>query len=397
MNICGIIAEYNPFHNGHLYHINQTKAAGATHICVVLSSNFVQRGEPAIINKWQRTKSALLNGADLVIELPTFFSMSSAGNFAKGAVYLLNSLGCINSISFGCEDNNIESFNSIINILDANKFKTLFKEQLSLGQSFAAARQKALSLLALENSDIILKPNNILSLEYLYQLKLLNSSISPILIKRISAEHDSEVAKGSYASASYLRSLVKNNKINELIGFMPENSFDLIKSAIDSKIAPSDISFIERAILAKLRSMNLHDFKQIPDVNEGLEHKIFSSVKSSSSLNELYSNIKSKRYAHSRIRRICLNAFLGITKPIIPEYPQYIRVLGFTKKGCKILNLAKKTSSLPIITEFSQIKSLDKALLNSFELESQLSDIYALSLPKPMPSSLDYTTGIIKF
>lgn len=364
MNICGIICEYNPFHNGHKFHIEETKSLGTDAVVCVLSSDFVQRGEPAILNKHYRAEMAINCGADLVLELPTPFSCATAERFARGAINILNALGVVSSLSFGCEDDFIKLCD-VAELLDDELVDLKIKEHLKRGISYAAAREKAISDFAPECSEILKKPNNILAIEY---LRALPDAIAPIAILRKGASHDSSEIDGSFASASLIRELILNKKYNEIKSLMPAAAFDILMRAIDSGACP--VKFSDAAVLSHLKRLSAEDFKKVPDVSEGLEMRIFDAISSSRTIEELYSKIKTKRYALSRIRRIITNAYLGVSAE---QSPCYIRVLALNDTGKKVLSLARKKATLPIITKPAAGKGIA-----AFENEVLYSELYSL-------------------
>lgn len=308
-----------------------------------MSGSFVQRGEFAVYDKFSRARTAVENGADLVIELPCVCSLLSAEGFANAGVKLLESTGVVNQIAFGAECDDIGELKRIAETI--KKCDREIKEELKKGVSYPVARKNAVK------SNLLDTPNNILAIEYLK-----SASVPCKAIKRIGKGHDSDDC--SY-SASEIRKHLDKNEICSL-------------------------ERCELAVLAKLRTMTAEDFLMIDDVSEGLENRICSAVKSASTLEELYSTIKTKRYTHSRIRRIILRAYLGITSDY-PKTAPYIRILSFNEKGRKILTEMKKTASLPIISRYRDINRLDEAGKRLFELECRCTDLYNLGYAVPRP------------
>ena len=393
MVVAGIIAEYNPFHSGHLKLLNSLRSAGATHIAVVMSGNFVQRGEAALLSKWARAKQAVLCGADLVVELPLPWSVAGAEKFASGGISILTALGA-DIVGFGSECGDICKLKSASEALFSASLHEKIRKELNAGATFAAARQSAVEeLFGKDTSDLLRHPNNILGIEYLKAIKKLGSSIEPFTVKRTGASHDALDPNCNTPSSRMLRNMIKNNL--DFGTFMPESAYNIIKHEIESGHAPASLSFIERGILAKLRMMHKSDFLNLPDISEGLENRVFASVKRAVTLNELYSLIKTKRYTHARIRRIILSAFLGINASFSENSPPYIRVLGIGKNGADILRKTKKISALPIVTRYSDIKFLDKRAADILGLENKASDIFSLCLPQAVPCGLDMTAKII--
>ena len=381
MKICGIICEYNPFHNGHKFHIERTKSeCGATHIVCAMSGNFTQRGEPAVIDKHKRAETALKNGADLVIEIPVAYSLGSAEQFALGAVYLLNALGCVSCISFGSESGSIsalqEAAGAVIYARESEELASYMKG----GLSYPAALQKAIGKYYTDDVlETLASPNNTLAVEYLKALDSIASLIKPFTIKRYAAAHDSIIKNPTQdiLSASQLRKMIENGE--DISPYAPECDFS----------ETADISNIETAILSKLRYMNKSALEKTPNVLMGLENRIQRAVSVATDLNELYFLVKTKRYTFARIRRIILSAFLGITKNDLQILPSYVRILGMNKKGKEILAEAK--CDLPINTSLSQLAETSDNAKKQAKLEARCGDQYALCFDKKKPCGLEYT------
>lgn len=362
MNIAGIICEYNPFHNGHAHHIAETKKACDGILCV-MSGDFVQRGECAFFSKHSRAKAAVMSGADLVIELPAPYSCASAERFAKGGVEILSALGVVNTLSFGAECDNIDLLKKAATILNEPAFFDKVSAKLKDGISFAGAREAVLREIEPALGDIIAKPNNLLAIEY---LRFLPDDIAPLCVKRACVNHDDDTPNGEFASASFIRDKILNGC--DVSPFMPESSFEITKGL-------SPVLLDDKIVLSYLKRLSIEDLKTVPDVTEGLESRIFKALKNSNTLEELYSAIKTKRYALSRIRRIVLNAYLGITKEELSKSPAFARVLALNDTGKKILAKARKSSSIPIITKPAQGKGIP-----AFEKSVSFSELYALFL-----------------
>ena len=383
MKITGIITEYNPFHNGHLYHLekakNLTKADG---IICIMSGNFVQRGGPALIDKWQRTNMALQNGVDLVIELPTVFAVSSADFFAKGAVSILNSLGVVNNIVFGSECGEINKLMHISRILanEPEKYKILLKENLRTGLTYAKARENALSQYI--NSDsknisqILSSSNNILGIEYIKALINLNSKITPLPITREGSNYNDINLSPTFSSATSIRKYLKDfNSLSELKNTIPEPSFKILKDLNDTNYSftfeEDMFQFIKYRIL-----LNCVNFNNLFEITEGLDNKIIKEIHNSNSYNQFILNIKSKRYTYSKISRLLTYIYLGFDKyeinPKNFENLLYARVLGFNETGKKMLSLIKNTSNIPLITKVP--KYFDNNLL---KLDIQATKAYS--------------------
>ena len=359
-NVVGIIAEYNPFHNGHAYHLEKSKElAKADYVIAVVSGNFVQRGNVSLINKWDKANMALAEGADLVIELPTVYSISSAENFAYGAVKILSSLNIVDYIAFGTETDNINILEKCADILyrQPQKFVNLLNHELSKGLSFPKARENAL-LMYLNDirtySNVLSSPNNILAIEYLKALKRLKSHIRPIAIKRKGSGYNELEITNNFASATAIRKKIIDNKPAGISKLMPSNSYRVLYNSIQKGHFVKDITSFEKEILYVLRKMNLKEIANLPDVTEGLEHAIKNAASSCNTIEEFMNIIKTKRYTNTRIQRILLYALLGITKDDMKnsmKVQPYIRVLGMNSKGKDLISVISRSNpNLNIIT-----------------------------------------------
>lgn len=386
MKITAIISEFNPFHKGHKYLIDKARENGATHIIAVISGNFVQRGEGAVFSKWDRAETALENGVDLVLENPLVFATASAQRFAFGGVGVINGLGVADEIAFGSESGDIETLTKVADIIAKDEFADEIQKYLGKGFSFPKAREKAISeKFGKDCGEILSLPNNILACEYISECKKANLDINFFTVPRIGAEHDSNDEKEGFYSASHLRNLLKNDLKSE----------DKIFENTRKKCKVFDFTKMELPILVKLRSLTENDFKNLLDVSEGMENRLYSAAQKATSLEEFYELTKTKRYTHSRIRRICLCAFLGIAKEDISADVPYLRVIGFNDKGREILKTAKNTATLPIVMKYSDIKNLDKNAQRIFEIESRATDIFALCGEKILSCGLEKTENIV--
>lgn len=398
MNITGIITEYNPLHNGHLYHIKESKKlTNCDGLICVMSGNFVQRGNPALIDKWSRAETALKNGIDLVIELPTIYSLSSAEFFAFGSVSLLDNLGIVNNLCFGSESGDIALIKQISDILakEPENFKLQLKSYLDKGTSYPIARSKALSSLFENDSyitDILSSSNNILGIEYCKSLIKLNSNIMPYTIQRKGSSYNSINIENTFCSATSIRKHLKekNNNIDFLAEKVPLNSFNVIKNMYNKNsltFEDSILNFLKFKIFTYENKL-----ENIPDVSEGLHNKIYKSLHESNTYEELISKIKSKRYTETRINRILCQYFVGFdnynTKMLRTLSCPYARVLGFNKRGREILRKLKNTSLIPIYIK------LPKNLNHTLELDIQATKAYSLLNNSVSPNS-DYLVSPI--
>lgn len=396
MKIGGIIAEYNPFHNGHRYQLEKSKELSElTHVVAVISSNYVQRGETALISKWARAEMAVKNGVDLVIELPTLWSTSYAQRFALGGVSLLDSLGCVNTLSFGSECGDIDELIACKNALKSEAVEEKLKENLEYGLSFASARAEALrSVCGNRFFDLLEGANNTLGIEYLNALDTLKSKIEPITIKRTGAGHDSILRSENFASSSEIRKLMLEGS-REWERYVPQSVVEIYNREKENLLAPCSISKLEFSILCCMRQLSAEEIALAPDVSEGIEYRIHEAALKASSLEELFALAKTKRYSHARIRRIVLHAFMGITANDFKANPPYIHVLAMNDNGKEILKEAKDTAKLPIVTKASDFDELDDYGRHVFSLEDMCTDVYSLSSPVILPCGREKTNGII--
>ncbi len=376
----GIVAQFNPFHNGHKYLIDTIKNNGENTVTVVMSESFVQRGECACMSPYARTEIALRCGVDLVLSLPVPYATASAERFALGGLSVLGGLGCVEALAFGSECDNAEILKKCADVLLSNELSGALEKYLNEGVSFPVARQKAVEEIGgKEFSEILSTPNNILGVEYIKAINKLGLKMDVNPITRKGVAHDSEKANGDFCSASAIREMLENKKSFD--AFLPEKSLNVLKEEIKNQKAPASYGSLETAILYKLRSMSVEDFKKLPDVSEGLEYRLFDAVKTTSYLDDVLEKVKTKRYTHSRIRRIIICAFLGIKKEDVLAPVPFIRVLGFNENGAKLLKTAKETATLPIVTKSSEINALGETAKRVFELECFARDMLSLAFP----------------
>lgn len=376
--VAAIISEFNPFHNGHKYLVDKVKSEHADLVIAIMSGNFVQRGDIAITDKFKRAKAALQNGCDLVVELPTVFALSSAEKFAKAGVQIANALGA-DILCFGAENDDIKNLIAVSDVFDDDKFKAKLKEYLSKGEYYPKAVSMATEeLYSKEYSDILSGANNTLAIEYIKALK--NTSISPVAIKRNGSDHDSDDVCGNIASATHIRNLIKEQSQYDSFTNMTIDSY-------------TDIQKFETAILYKLRTMTKDEIENLPDVSEGLHNRIFDCVRNSNSLEELYANLKTKRYTLARLRRIVMCAFLGITKELQNSDATYVRVLGVNDKGSRLLSTCK----LPLMCKYPQDynKLSDSAKL-VYDIDIKAGELFPLAIVKGDNSYNELKSQIVK-
>lgn len=409
-NVLGIIAEYNPFHNGHLHHLIESKRITNSDYCIaIMSGNFTQRGEVSIVDKWEKTQMAISNGIDLVIELPTLYAISSAENFASGAIKILNSLGIVDFVSFGSESKDITLLDDIANVLvfEPAQYKTLLSHELSRGESYPKARENAVMMYLNDIrrfANVLSSPNNILGIEYLKALKRQKSNIQPITIKREGSKYnDTAVPRDSrFASATAIRNLCQSiDDITPLQRFVPEVTFDILEENIKKGNFVKSLSAFDKEIIYTLRKMSTDEIANLPDVSEGLEFSLKNAANQCNSVVELLSIIKSKRYTQTRLQRILLYTILGITKKdmeISVATTPYIRVLGFNNKGQELISeISKKNRKLEIITSVK--KFMDKKSNNNLKLMMEkdiwAANVYTLGFEYESKANLDYTHKLI--
>lgn len=383
MAAVGIVAEYNPFHLGHAWHIAMTRrllGEGRPVVCV-MSGHWVQGADCAIADKWTRAGLALAGGADLVLELPTPWAMASAEAFARGAVSVLAATGAVDALSFGSECGDTGELVRAAESLDRPDYPARLRAALDRGLSFPAARQLA------ANCPCLSTPNNNLGVEYLRALHHLNASMEVVTVPRRGAEHNSSEATDGFASATQIRRLLRSGQEEEAALLVRPN-------ALERMGAVSSLSHIERAILAKLRTMDASDWAALPDSGgaEGLPERLVRATRQALSLDEFYSLAKTKRYTHARLRRLALSAFLGLEQNR-PALPPYVRVLGLNSRGQKLLKRMKDTCSLPILTKPTHARALTGPARRLFEAEARYTDLYALCFSTPRPCGLEWTSS----
>ena len=363
--VVGIIAEYNPFHNGHLYHLLQAKdLAQADYVVAVISGNFTQRGDTSIVDKWTKAYMAICGGCDLVLELPTVYSVSSAENFASGAVKILDSLKIVDSIAFGAEASDLATLNNIANVLfqEPRGYTNILTHELQKGISFPSARENAI-LMYLNDikryANILNSPNNILAIEYLKALKMQRSNMNPIMVKRSKVYYNDDRIVDDFASATAIRKLIKRREYEDLRKVVPRSTYKILSRQIRDGNIVLGLENFEKEIIYTLRKMSIREIANLPDVSEGLENLIKNSADNCNDMSKLIANIKSKRYTQTRIQRILLYALLGIDKKMMEDSKKvtpYVRVLGFTNKGKELISeINKRNPKINMITSVKKI------------------------------------------
>ena len=377
----GIVAEYNPLHNGHAWHLGETKRlSGGEPVVVVMSGNAVQRGEFALLDKRVRAEAALRCGADLVLELPVPWALSSAEGFARGAVALLGAAGC-DSISFGSESGNSAALLRCADALSNPRAQFRIRELTGEGVNYGAARQQAAEELAGADAERLWDPNDLLGAEYLAAAKELGFELAPLASKRRGADHDgTESGETGFASASELRRRFLNGE--DVGDGEPREVRDLLSVSDRQGLSRrrddfSDPQRAEIVLLSALRTLPAERFERLPGAGEGFGRRLFRAAKEAGTLEELYQMAKTRRYALSRIRRMVLWAALGLEDGDADGTPPYLRVLGLGGRGQALLRELK--TDLPVITKPASVRKLGGRAERIFEKEALLTDLFRLS------------------
>jgi len=411
MNVVGLITEYNPFHNGHRLHLERSvELANADAVVVVMSGSFLQRGEPALYNKWSRAGMALAGGADVVIELPAAFATRSARQFAAGSVQILNASGVVTHFCFGSETGAIEPLYRLARLLwrEPVELKSILKKHLQSGVTLPVAGTRALSEyieladtgLLKSDLDFMNRPNNILGIEYLRALCDLNSHLIPLTLTRVAAGyHDEIFASGGIASATGIRKTLEKagGLTPDVAGVVPADTMRMMTEETTSGRGPVFPDRVMPLLLYRLRTMSEKQLADILDVGEGLEHRIIHAARDSKSFTELVDTIKTRRYTWTRIQRVLLYALLGYDKEMAHKFdqtgPGYIRILGVSLKGRELVRRMKKKADLPVITRVSPFMKTPGPAREMLQFDTQTTDIYTLLYPQAgqRRAGLDYT------
>lgn len=398
MKTAGIIVEYNPAHSGHAYHIAETRRVLGPDSAVVccMSGCWVQSAAPAIADKWLRARLAVLSGADLVVELPTMWAVSSAETFALGGVSLLAATGAVTHLSFGSECGEIGALQAVAECLDSEAYAAGLRRFLDEGMSFAACRQAAVTgLLGREAGALLESPNNNLGIEYLRALRRLNAGLCPMTVRREGAGyHDCAAPEGcGFVSATQVRRWLSRGAWEAAEPYLVSGELELLQKA-DLALPPFSDA-VERAFLARLRMMTPADWAELPDSapGEGLPDRLARAGRDARSLHEFYELAKTKRYPHARLRRLALWAFLGLRVQDRPVTPPYLRVLAVGERGREVLRTMKETSVLPVLTKPAHVRDLSAACRRSFEIEARCTDLYGLCLPRILSGGREWREG----
>lgn len=382
MTVCGVVAEYNPFHAGHAHHLAETRRAlGAdTAIVCAMSGNFVQRGDLAVMEKYRRAEAAVQSGADLVLETPLSACLWSAEGFAFGAVALLNALGCVTHLSFGAERADLALLRRAANLSRAEgAHADALRPALAAGLPYAAAVQQAVGAADPEAGALLATPNNTLAVEYLCALDTLESAMQPLAIPRAGGAHDSDLPADGLPSASYLRKLIAQGDAAACRPLMPEASFAVLAQAIEQGAAPVTRNAVDQAILAHLRRLS-------PDAlacycgGDGLENRLCTAIRDNTSFAAVCTAAQTRRYPLARVRRALMRAWLDLPTDV-PPTAEYVRVLAVGARGREILRRMKHTCALPVIVKPVTERALPDALQSTLAHDVLADDLYALAYP----------------
>lgn len=354
LNVVGIIAEYNPFHNGHAYQISQVhKKIDDAKIVSVMSGSFTQRGTPAFLDKWTRARLAIIGGCDLVLELPFTSAVRSAQDFARGAIRLISKLGIVNAISFGAETSNLQQLQDAAKIFDDKNFHAQIKFEMSRGISYAAAVTKILSAVTKLDEKIFRQPNTILALEY---LRVLPKNIQPILIQRIGAGYNDSTLDKNFSSATAIRQAVceKIPAWKNISQCVNEKTLTKLQAAKLNGLV--DEEFLLRPLLTKIFTTSPSNLRTVYGMREGLENRLVNAAKSAKTFDELVNAVSSKRYPISRVKRLFLHTLMNLTEEKILELDaaDFVRVLAFNDVGKSLLKKIRQASNLPIVTKVTK-------------------------------------------
>ena len=398
MRVFGIICEYNPFHRGHKWQIDELRRLAGEEECAVvcaMSGDFVQRGDFAIERAHARAEAAVRGGADLVLELPLPWAISSAEGFARGGVSILAATGVVDTLAFGSECGNAAKLQRAAKALLRADFPDALREELAKGLSFAAARESAARALIGEDAAVLREPNDILGVEYCKALLQSGSTIAPLAILRKVVGHNGGAAKG-FASASHIRELLINGACAD--EFLTPESAAIYARECAAGRAPVTMANAERAILARLRAMREEDLAPFDGGGEGLYHRFYDAVQRETSIEDILAAAKSKRYAYARLRRLLLAAYLGVTPEDTPQRVPYLRVLACNARGRELLRCMKTTAAAPVLTRSADVRRLDAGAQRLFTLTARAEEQYVLAYPDlaaAKPGSAWTTTPVI--
>lgn len=389
MNFAGIITEYDPFHNGHAAQLRMLREQGAKTIAVCMSNGAVQRGGVPLFPESVRVRAALLGGVDLVVALPAPYANTGAEAFAAAGVALLTALGC-DTLAFGAEDPDAGRLMQAARLLEVPDLSARLRRHLGQGLTFAAARARAAEELEPGLSELLARPNNILGIEYCKALLAQNSPMQPLALPRLGADHGSEetgrAGQTLLASASLLRTLVRKKGVDALSPYVPETALEVYRQAARQGMT-ADTGRFSVAMLALLRAGDPARFAQIRGVNEGLENRLSAAVREATDAEDLYARMKTKRYPHARLRRLALDAAMGVKSDALPVLPPYLHVLGARKQTLPLL----RSAALPASTSLAKLEQNLPHAQNVIALQGAFTDFSSLCREKTQTMGLAYT------
>ena len=389
MKFAGIITEYDPFHNGHATQLQMLRQCGAETIAVCMSSGAVQRGGVPLFPESVRVRAALLGGADLVVALPAPYANTGAEAFAAAGVALLTALGC-DTLAFGAEDPDADRLLQAARLLEAPDLSARLRGYLGQGMTFAAARAKAAEELEPGLSDLLSRPNNILGIEYCKALLAQHSPMQPLALPRLGADHGSvqpgRAGQTLLASASFLRAAVRRGGVEALAPYVPKPAMEVYRHAAAQGLT-MDAGRFSLALLTLLRAGDPARFARVRGVNEGLEHRLSAAVRQASDAEDLYARLKTKRYPHARLRRLALDAAMGVEAGSLPEQPPYLHVLGARRAALPLL----RNAALPVSTSLSKLEQALPQAENLIKMHNSFTDFSALCREQTQPMGLAYT------
>lgn len=385
MNIAGIIAEYNPFHNGHAWHIAETRRlTGCDGVVVCMDGHFTQRGEPAALSKWDRARMALASGADAVFELPTLFAVRTADAFARGGVAILNGLG-VDALSFGSELDDLVLLERLADLRrdEPEALSQAIRRKLAEGKSHARARGEAVSEHLGIDYDAVNRPNAVLAAEYLRAIADLGAAMAPVVVPRRGDYHGE--ALGEFASATAIRAAWRRG----------EPALAAIPEAARPWAVPDALHPMDDVLLYRLRGMDLAQLAALPDVGEGLEHRLHRLCREAPGREALLEAMKCKRYTRARLERLLTHALLGVDRALVEAVPTppYARLIGLRRGSEAILREIKKRATLPVVSGGAALRG-DPC----FQLECRATDVWSLlhDAPELRKMGREMTEGMVK-
>jgi len=383
MKVMAVICEYNPFHNGHAYQLKKQKEElSCDAVLCLMSGHFVQRGEPAICDKWARAKMALSCGADLVLELPAVYALSSAEGFAQGAVSLLSALGLSGYLAFGSETADLDKLLSVAGLCQNEQFEETICKHLATGVSYPQAyRLAAARFLDEETAGVLDNPNDVLGIEYLRALKKIDASLKPALLKREKGQHDALKPDDEFLSATGIRERMLKGE--DVSAFMPLSAYEILMGECELGRAPVSAESLSMLLCYAIRQKSVRELKQISGISEGLEMRLKQAAETCRSFFDMVSFVKTKRYPQTRIQRVLVKTLLGITKDDEDLKPAYARVLGIGKKGRELLREINEKTNIPVVTKVADATFGEKEAERMFALDIAATDLYTLLYPNP--------------